>query len=108
NYIEETMFHKFEETLPQHELRIRYNAREQWGNAGIGANYSSYLHDTSLYRAGFNGNLSYRITRGLDLNLIGNASWIEDEIHIPLSDLSDEDILLGRTNLPSSYQYNAS
>jgi hypothetical protein len=108
NYIEETIFNVTQETRSLHSFRIRYNAREQWGNAGVGINLSQYLHDTSLYRASLNGNMNLRITRGLDLNLNTNNSLVRDEIHIPRSTISDEDILLGRMNLPSSYQYNGS
>lgn len=107
DYNEETIFNVFSETRPQHELGIRYSAREGWGNAGLGIGYSQYLNDMDLYRAEVNGNVSFRITRGLDLNLSGSSSWVRDEIHIPLSDISDEDILLGRLNLPSSYEYAA-
>jgi hypothetical protein len=108
NYMEETIFNVMQETRALHNFRIRYNAREQWGNAGVGINLSQYLHNTSLYRASLNGNVNLRITRGLDLNLNTNNSLVHDEIHIPLSSISDEDILLGRMNLPSSYQYNGS
>lgn len=107
NYNEETIFNVVTELRPQHQISVRYNAREGWGNAGVGMNYSQYLHDLGLYRAGMNGNVNLRITRGLDLSLSGSASWVHNEIHIPLSDISDEDILLGRQNLPSSYGYTA-
>jgi hypothetical protein len=107
NYREETIFNVSSELRPQHEISARYNAREAWGSAGLGLSYSQYLHDLGLYRAGMNGNLDLRITRGLELNLSGSTSWVNDEIHIPLSDISDEDILLGRQNLPSSYRYGA-
>jgi hypothetical protein len=108
NYIEETIFNAYRETIPIHRLRVRYNAREEWGNAGLGVNYSQYLHDTSFYRAGLNGNVNYRILRGLDLSVSANASRVNDQIFVPLSGISDEDILLGRRSLPSSYQYNGS
>lgn len=105
NYSEETIFNVTSELRPKHELSARYSAREGWGNAGFGASYSQYLHDLGLYRASLNGNLTFRITRGLDLTLSGSSAWVNNEIHIPLSDISDEDILLGRQNLPSSYRY---
>jgi len=108
NYIEETVFHQVSETRPVHNLNVRYSAREQWGNAGMGVNYEQYLNEAGLYSAGLNGNLNLRITRGLELQMNGNASWVHNEIHIPLSSISDEDILLGRVNLPSAYQYNGS
>lgn len=107
DYTEETIFNRTTEIRPQHQLEVQYDAQEAWGNAGIGVEYSQYLHDVSLYRAEIGGNLSLRITRGLDLTLFGSTSWVQDEIHIPLSNISDEDILLGRQNLPSSYRYTA-
>ncbi len=108
NYIEETIFNQFSETRPVHAMQVRYSAREQWGNAGLGVEYEQYLNDADLYSAGVNGNLNLRITRGLELQMFGNASWVHNEIHIPLSSISDEDILLGRVDLPSAYQYNGS
>ncbi len=107
NYIEKTVFGVEEETLPRHRLGIQYNAREQWGNAGFGMDVSQYLHDTGLYAMGFGGNLNYRISRGLSLNLSGSASWVNNEIYSPASDIPDEDILLGRQSLPSGYEYGA-
>jgi hypothetical protein len=107
DYREETIFNLSTELRPQHELNARYNAREAWGDAGVGINYSQYLHDLGLYQAEMEGDVSVRITRGLNLDFSGSTSWVNDEIHIPLSDISDEDILLGRQNLPSSYRYTA-
>lgn len=108
NYREETVYGVEVETLPQHRIAVQYNAREQWGNAGMGVDFSQYIHDTGLYSMGIGGNVNYRILRGLDLNLFGRASWVKDEIHTPASSISDEDILLGRQRLPSAYDYRAS
>ncbi len=107
NYIEETMFGVEQETLPLHRLGIQYNAREQWGNAGVGVEMSQYLHDAGFYSMGVGGNLNYRIARGLSLNVSGDAAWVHDDIHIPASAIPDEDILLGRQDLPSAYRYEA-
>ncbi len=106
NYMEETIFGVERETIPQHRFAVQYNQREQWGNAGIGIEASQYLHDTSLYSLGIQGNVNFRIARGIDLNVFGSASRVNDNIHVPASTISDEDILLGRQNLPSSYRYD--
>jgi hypothetical protein len=109
NYIEETVFGVNKETLPVHRLGVQYRAREQWGNAGVGIESNQYLQDGgSFYRLGVSGDLSYRILRGLEINLSGGASLVNDNIHTPAGDISDEDILLGRQSLPSGYQYEAS
>ncbi len=108
DYFEQTVFGVERETLPTHRFAIQYRVREAWGNAGVGFDSSQYLHDAALYSFGMNGEISYRISRGLDLNLSGSASREADQVHVAASNYSDEDILLGRVNLPSGYRYQAS
>lgn len=108
DYYEETIYEVTRETLPQHRMGVQYRAREQWGNAGVGFETAQYLHDMGLYSFGFQGDLSYRITRGLELNLSGGASFVKDNIHTPATEIDPEDIISGRQALPSSYEYEAS
>jgi hypothetical protein len=108
NYMDETIYGVTSETLPLHRLGVQYRAREEWGNAGIGVDAFQYLHHGRLYSFGVSGDLSYRLFRGLELNVSGSASRVNDNIHTPAVDIPDEEILLGRRNLPSSYRYQAS
>ncbi len=108
NYAEETIFGVTSETNPIHKIGIQYRQSEGWGNAGISADAFQYLHARGLYSVGLSGNLSFRVVRGLDLNLNASSSWIRNEIHIPAGDLSEEDVLLGRQALPTGYNYQFS
>jgi hypothetical protein len=108
DYYEETIFGLTSELRPTHGLSVQYRVREAWGDAGVGIESSQYLHDASLYSYGLSGQISYRISRGLDLSLSGDASRVNDQIHVAASNFSDEDILLGRVNLPTGYRYQAS
>ena len=107
-YREETIFNETEETVPFHKLGIQYRAVAPWGNAGVGLDASQYLHKSGLYNVGASGNISLRIMRGLELSLSASGSKVRDQIYIPLAAISEEDILLGRQNLPTGYQYRAS
>jgi hypothetical protein len=102
DYEEETQFNKMSETLPEGSLAWAIGFRQPWGTANLNANADAYLNDPmNLYRLSFGGRLSIRIARGLEWNIGGDISRIRDQIYIPLEDLSDEDILLGRRQLPT-------
>ena len=102
DYEVETQFHKMSETLPEGSLKWGIGFRQPWGTANVNAAAEAYLNNPGeLYRLSFGGRISIRIARGLEWNLGGDISRIRDQIYIPLEDLSDEDILLGRRQLPT-------
>jgi hypothetical protein len=105
DYEQETQFNKTAETVMEGSLRWALSFRQPWGTASLNAAAESYLHDpTELYRLSAGGQLSFRIARGLEWNAGATISRIRDQIFIPLEDLSDEDILLGRRQLPTDSQ----
>lgn len=108
SYETETVFGVMQETVPLHRLGIQYRAVEGWGNAGVSLDASQYLHASGLYSIEASGNVSFRLLRGLELSLSASGGLIEDQIHVSASTLSEEDILLGRTTLPTSYSYQGS
>ncbi len=102
DYEEVTQFDKMSETVMEGSLRWGIGFRQPWGTANINATAEAYLHDPkNLHRLSFGGRLSIRIARGLEWNIGGDISRIKDQIYIPLADLSDEDVLLGRRQLPT-------
>lgn len=107
-YREETIFNVTSETVPFHRLGVQYRAVAPWGSAGVGLDASQYLHESGLYNLGASGNVSFRLMRGLELSLSAEGSRVRDEIHTPLAEISEEDILLGRMDLPTGYAYEAS
>ena len=82
---------------------MNFGFKELTFSANINAAATAFLHDpTNLYNLSFGGRLSIRIARGLEWNIGGDISRIRDQIYIPLAELSDEDILLGRRQLPTN------
>jgi len=102
DYEVETQFNKMSETVMEGSLKWALGFRQPWGTANINASAEAFLSDpTNLYSLSFGGRVSIRIARGLEWNIGGDISRILDQIYIPLEDLSDEDILLGRRQLPT-------
>lgn len=100
-YQDSTIFDQLEETVYQHEARVEYEAREPWGNANVGMGVSQYLDRTDAWSFGVNGFVRYRLFRGFSVNVSGSYREVRDQIYLSKEELSDEDILLGRRQLPT-------
>lgn len=107
-YEEETIFDQLSETLPQHRMEVALDFRQPWGEAGVGIDASQYLHDTSKNRLALDGDLEFRIYRGLSLDLAGRVAWIRDQLFIPKEEASEEDILRERRRLSTDFDYRLS
>ena len=107
-YNEVTIFGKNEETNPLHQFEATLEAVQPWGELQVRSEFSQYLHDLSKYRLQVGGELSFRISRGLSLNLDGSASRVRDQIALPARGATDEEILLRVRELQSDYQFDFS
>jgi hypothetical protein len=107
-YEEETLFDVIEETLVDHQVVGRYSVTQPWGNAFASASVSQFLNETSQYRAELNGQLEFRITRGLSVNVRGEYSLVRDQRFIPKADISDEEVLLRRRALATDFEHRIS
>lgn len=104
DYIEETIYEKTEEDLVSQSLEGSVRIRQQWGSIFAGLTGSNYLHDLDHHRLTFNSNVSYRLGRGVSLNVGGTYQRINDQLALPRRDASLEDILLQRRRLATSYR----
>lgn len=107
-YFEETLFGEIEETLPSHEISVTYDQQERWGSVEGEVEWFQYLHDPSKNRLEFNGEISWRILRGLSISADGNASRIRDQISLRRRGATPEEILLRLRELQSGYEYGFS
>jgi hypothetical protein len=107
-YHEVTLFGKLEETLGRHEVQVTLDQRQTWGSLQAFAEFGQYLHDFSKYRFEVGGEVSYRIARGLEIELDGSASRVRDQISLPARDATPEEILLRLRELQSGYEVSFS
>jgi len=103
-YYEETIYDKLQEGLWEQTVRIDLQLVKTWGEIEAGLNASNYLHDFSKNQITFDSELSVRIVRGFSVNFNVRAEKIHDQIYLPKSEASLEDILLNRVKLPSSFE----
>jgi hypothetical protein len=104
-YIDETIFLKTRETLPQHQFILANTTKERWGSVDLSASMSQYLHDPSKTNASLGGFVDVRITRGLSVNIGGSASSVHDQVFLARGTLGVEDILTRQRQLATSFSY---
>jgi hypothetical protein len=108
SYHEETLFGKLEETLAAQEVSVTYDQRERWGSVEGRVEWLQYLHDLSKNRLETNGQISWRILRGLSLSAEANASRIRDQLSLRRRGATPEEILRRLRELQSGYEYSFS
>lgn len=94
DYIEPTIYLETDELRYEHSLEIDFSSRQTWGDAGFTLRFSHYLHDFDLNNRSIQGDVSYRIARGIEVNARGDIAWVNDQIFLPADDATDEETLL--------------
>jgi hypothetical protein len=103
-YYEETIYGKFEDHHWEQSFKLDFQLVKTWGEIQAGLDATNYMNDFSKNRITFDSELSVRIIRGFSVNFEFRAENIHDQISLPKSEASLEDILLNRVQLPSSFE----
>ena len=106
-YREETLYDKTKETLLSQSLSAVLEIIEPWGSLSAGLEGSHYFHDFAKNRLQFQTELSFRILKGLELNIDASYERIRDQIALPKGEASLEEILLQRRELATEYSLGA-
>ena len=104
-YMDSTIYDRIRENLWLHSLSAAYEVVQKWGTIDFTLSYSNYLHDWSKNNLSFDGYLSLRIAKGLNVNFGGGASLIHDQLNLVKQDLTTDEILLQRKELATQYQF---
>ncbi len=108
DYEEETIFSKLEESLPSQQVQATFDMEQPWGDSRVRASYNSYLNDLGKYSASVFGDLSFRVVRGLSLNVSASTSLVRNQLYLPGADQTDEEILIERRQLATDSRYRIS
>ena len=94
-YNELTQDEVIDETVFQQSLTFSIDQRQAWGDLRLNVTGAAYVHDFDRNNLSLGGNVSFRITRGLDLNLGGSYTLVADQLYLPFQELSDDELLAG-------------
>jgi hypothetical protein len=108
DYELETIYDHWTEWDGQQHLGITLELVEPWGSVETYVTGSHNIPDASMNRIWFGGELSLSLVKGLSLTMEGQYSRIHDQINLAKGDVSDEDVLLQRRQLATSYDYYVS
>jgi hypothetical protein len=104
-YVDTTIFNRLREVRFSQALNASLSIKQPWGSAGLSLEGSNYLHDFRKNRLTFFGNGDFRIYKGLSLSMVGSVALIHDQLSIPKAGASEQEVLLQRRQLATSYQY---
>ncbi|MDZ7694651.1 MAG: hypothetical protein U5K69_26620 [Balneolaceae bacterium] len=108
NYEELTAYGEVEEVLIQNRFSANMQFTQPWGEIDGDVRAYSYMRDWSKNRLVFDMGIDFQVARGLELQLSGRYSLINDQLSVPAGDLTEEEQLLDLVEPPTSFYYNAS
>jgi len=104
-YLQETIFFKTEELLLRGSLLLSSDFTQSWGSGSIFLGFSHYFHDFTKRSFSLGGQLSFHLIKGLSLQVAGNFASIHDQLTLPKTGASYEEVLLQRKELATQYRY---
>jgi len=108
DYGDTTIFDLVEETRPIARAILSGESRQQWGTLDAALRYTHYLHDAALYNVSFSGRAQFRLSRGLALELRGDAAKVNDQLYLPRGGATDEEVLTRQRALATNFRIGGS
>ena len=103
NYIDTTVLFQESESLTRQSLDIDLRLRQRWGRVDAGISGATYLGNLRNNRFSINLSTNVRVIKGLSLSVGGRYRIINDQINLPAKEISEQDRLLGNTQLATSF-----
>lgn len=108
DYIERTVYGKEEEVVADALFLAFLELRQPWGSSGVRLETATYLHDPGRHRFVVQGDIDVRLFKGLSVTMDASWSRINDQLYLQAGETTDEEILLRRRQLATSYRYRFS
>jgi hypothetical protein len=102
------MFGVTAENRPVARAILATESRQTWGNIDGSIRYTRFLHNNNTYSISANGRTNIRLTRGLSLELRGDAAKVNDQLFLARGNLSDDEVLTRQRALATSFRLSGS
>ncbi|MDW3646861.1 MAG: hypothetical protein R8P61_07360 [Bacteroidia bacterium] len=103
DYLEETIYIKDQEHLFRQTLALTARFNQDWGRVWSTIEASSFMHDFSKRSLEMDGNISFRVFRGLSVRVSAEFELINDQLSLPRRDATVEEILLRQRQLATNF-----
>ena len=104
-YQDTTIFDKTSEVRGDQTLTASLDLRQPWGSISSSLEGAAYIDDFSKRHLVFFNSLDLRLFKGFSFFSFGQVSLIRDQLYLPRGTLSDQERLLRRRQLATSYTY---
>ena len=107
DYTDTTVYLKTSENFASHRLDLSYQNSQTWGSFSFSIYGDQILDkdDLKKYNIGISSNIDWNITKGLSLNYWAYINFDRAQIHLPLDEVTYEEIILRQKELESNYFY---
>jgi hypothetical protein len=104
-YQDTTIFDKVSEVRADQTLTASIDVKQRWGSISSSLEGAAYLDDFTKKHLVFFNALDLRLFKGFSFFSFGQVSLLRDQLYLPRGNLSDEERLLRRRQLETSYSY---
>ena len=104
-YQDTTIFNKITEVRPDHSLVAALDVKQPWGSVSLSLEGAAFLDDMSKHRLVFNNSFDVRVFKGFSVSMYVGVSLLRDQLYLAKGTLSDEDILVRKRQLASTFSY---
>lgn len=104
-YEDTTIFNKISEVRPDHSLVAALDVKQPWGSVSLSLEGTAFLDDMTKHRVVFYNTFDVRVFKGFSVNMYLGVSLLRDQLYLAKGSLSDEDILVRKRQLASTFSY---
>ncbi len=105
NYYETTVLDKMSEWLWRESIEINLNKIETWGEIEVWMEGGHFFPGLANYYYETGIDLGFRVSKGFSVTFKVEAESIHNQIYLPGSELTDEELLLNTRKLPTTFEY---